>query len=112
MQNEQPEEYRRRLRIVRPVMWLTLLLDIASVGAYFGGLLPASVSGAMLIACVLAAGLPMLGLIRWVMAAYPAPALTPQAEVDLAVRKRRFVEGRGTYGFGLLWGVTMAVWTG
>ena len=48
MQNEQPEEYRRRLRIVRPVMWLTLLLDIASVGAYFGGLLPASVSGAML----------------------------------------------------------------
>ncbi len=48
---------------------------------------------------------------RWVQAVQPAPAVPPDVGEAYMAAKRRFVSRRGIWRFGLLWGVSMAIWT-
>jgi hypothetical protein len=103
-------EHARRVRILRRVIVVVTLGQVAAVAAYFAGLLPPAVGGTAVFVAVIAAGLPIAATGLWVIAAYQAPALSPQQASELDERRRRFVRRSGVYGFGLVWGVSVAVW--
>ncbi len=66
--------------------------------------------GGVLFALFAANGLWMWLGTRWVRAVQPVADVPADMGEAYMAAKRRFVARRGTWGFGLVWGVSMATW--
>ena len=102
-------EVQRRQRVFRLGLRIVLVCDVLLFVAYYAHLLSTGAAGLLLGGAAAFGGLWMFMARRWVRKV--EPPVSPARMVELRETHKRFVKRFGVLGFGLSWGLLMAVWT-